>query len=106
MTEKQKVDLMDYVIKYIQEATTSEDLPTMVGTLNKPLGIKGFKKADVGHPVFEYKDRYIVYLESERELTEKVYDHERQQFNTKVGFFTVAIPYYKDTLKPCIDFLL
>jgi hypothetical protein len=106
MTDDNKIRLADLVVSFLTDkaADAKNEMPVMVGTLNKPQGIKLFKVAEVGHPVFEYKDRYILYLESENELTEKVYDHERQQFNTKVGYFTVAVPYYKETLKPRIDF--
>jgi len=86
MTDKEKIDLMDYIIRYMEEKVTSADMPVMVGTLNKAQGFNGFKKADVGHPVFEFKDRYIIYLESND------------------GKTTVSVPYYKDTLKPVIDF--
>jgi len=66
--------------------TDINNVPIMVGTLNKAQGLNGFKKADIGHPVFEFKDRYIIYLES--------YD----------GKTTVAVPYYKETLGPVINF--
>ena len=88
MTDKEKVDLMDYIIRYMEEKVISADMPVMIGTLNKALGLNGFKRADVGHPVFEFKDRYIIYLESND------------------GKTTVSVPYYKDTLKPVIDFRL
>lgn len=88
MTDKEKVDLMDYIIRYMEESVTSSDMPIMIGTLNKAQGINGFKNADVGHPVFEFKDRYIIYLERND------------------GKTTVSVPYYRETLKPVIDFNL
>ena len=86
MTDKDKVELMDYIIRYLESKVTSEDMPVMVGTLSLPQGVKGFKTAEVGHPVFEFKDRYMLYLESND------------------GKTTVSIPYYKDSLKPVIKF--
>jgi len=105
MTDRDKIELMDYIIRRMEESDTSADMTVLVGKLNKAQGLNGFKKADIGHPVFEFKDRYVIYLESEKELTEKVYDHQRQQFNTKIGFFMVAVPYYKETLSKVIDFI-
>jgi hypothetical protein len=87
MNDKEKIDLMDYIIKYMQEKVTSQDIPIMVGLLNKETGVIGFKKADIGHPVFEFKDRYIIYLESND------------------GKTTISVPYYKETLKNYIDFM-
>lgn len=104
MTDTDKIRLANVVIEFLSNFKSGEDIPVMVGTLNKRQGINGFKVAEIGHPVFEVKDRYIIYLESEKELTEKVYDHKRQQFNTKVGYFTVAVPYYKETLSSSINF--
>ena len=49
--------------------------------------MNGFKKAEVGSPVFQKGDRYIIYLES------------------LDGKTSVEIPFSKDTLKPAIDFL-
>lgn len=86
MNDKEKIDLMDYIIKYMQEKVTSQDMPIMVGSLNKQNGVIGFKKADIGHPVFEFKDRYIIYLESND------------------GKTIISVPYYKETLKNAIDF--
>jgi hypothetical protein len=86
MQNKEKIALADYLIEFIRERSTVVDMPVMVGTLNKPQGIKGFQRGEVGHPVFEYKDRYLIYLES------------------LDGKTTVTIPYYKETLAPAIDF--
>lgn len=87
MTDEQKIQLADIISAKVSEFMTSEDIPIMVGTLNKAQGIKGFDKAEVGHPVFEFKDRYILFLQSESAKTE------------------IQISYYKDTLKPAINFL-
>lgn len=71
-----------------EEEVTIPDIPLMIGTLNKAQGIIGYKKADIGHPVFEAKDRFLIYLESND------------------GKITLTIPYYKGSLKPFIDFNL
>lgn len=88
MNDKEKVDLADYIIQYMQERVTSNDMPIMVGTLNTPTGINGFKPAEVGHPVFEYKEKYIIYLERND------------------GAMTSIIPYRKESLKPHINFVV
>lgn len=97
MNNEQKIQLAEIIIREMERSFTGEDMPVMVGVLNKAIGINGFKLAEIGHPVFEFKDRYIIYLES---LTpDKI---------TKVGEplvyqdFKVAVPYYKETLQPFI----
>ncbi len=87
MEDKDKIALMDYIIKYLQDKVTSDDMPIMVGTLNKPQGINGFKNAYVGHPVFEFKERYIIYLESNDGKTK------------------VSVPYHKETFKSVVNFV-
>ena len=87
MTDENKIQLADILIRNVQDFLTSEDIPVMVGKLNTPTGINGFDRAEIGHPVFEYKDRYIIFLTSGTGKTE------------------VKIPYYKNTLKEVIDFL-
>jgi len=86
MTDEKKIELMNYIIKHMEESSSSEDIPVMVGILNKVQGINGFINADIGHPVFEFKDRYIIYLERND------------------GKITVSIPYYKESLISSIDF--
>jgi len=87
MTDIDKIKLMDSILKLIKESSTTEDMPVMVGHLNKKQGQVGFKPAEIGHPVFEFNDRYLIYLES----------------NT--GDFTTPLKYYKETLSPVIDFI-
>lgn len=84
MTDQQKIQLVDRLMEQISAMSTQEDIPVMVGTLNQPQGIKGFERAEIGHPVFETKDRYVIYLTG--------------------PVNKAAVPYYKDTLKPFIDF--
>ncbi len=63
------------------------DIPVLIGTLNISYGIKGFEIVDVGHPVFELKDRYLFYLNNIRDPK-----------------LVVAIPFYKDSLRSSINF--
>jgi hypothetical protein len=86
MTPEEKSELADAIIRLVQDRMTSNDMPILIGTLSKPQGINGFKKAEVGHPVFEHKDRYIIYLES------------------LDGKTAITIPYYKETLRLAINF--
>lgn len=86
MTDEEKVILIDYIIRYLEEIQVSSEIPVLVGSLNSPQGINGFKPAVVGHPVFMLKDRYIIYLESND------------------GKTTVSIPYYKEALNKVINF--
>jgi hypothetical protein len=71
------------IVKDITEE--NQNLEREIGTLNKPYGIIGYKQAEVGHPVFETKDRYVIYLKHET-LPE------------------VRVPFYKDTFRRCINF--
>ena len=100
MNDEQKIRLADIIIGEMEKSFSGEDLPLMVGVLNKETGIVGFRKAEIGHPVFEYKDRYILYLESE--TPEKI---TAPNSPTVYRDFKAVIPYYKETLKPYIDFL-
>jgi hypothetical protein len=60
-----KIDEVSIIINginYIPEDNNNK--PIHIGNLNKAQGIKGFKIADIGNPVFETKDRYLIILES------------------------------------------
>jgi hypothetical protein len=80
MNDEQKIALMDRIIAIVRDSQTSEDMPVLVGTLVIKTGLKGFKPAEIGHPVFEYKGQYIIYLESND------------------GKTAVKVPYHKETL--------
>lgn len=69
------------------EINNEIELPIYIGELLKAFGIKGFHTAEIGHPVFEFKDRYIIYLNNERDEKN-----------------TVIIPFYKESLKHHIDY--
>jgi hypothetical protein len=45
-----------------EEQDVQEDKEVLIGELTHPFGIKGYTLAEVGHPIFETKDRYVVYL--------------------------------------------
>lgn len=94
-SDQYKIRLLNKILLILREDIIKNDdrnnfIPNLkfVGILNKPQGIKGFKTADIGDPVFEdeSKGRYIIILES---LDGKV---------------SAEIPYYKETLGKCIDF--
>lgn len=87
MTNEQKIELANAIIDLMSGYSNSKDFPIKTGELNKAQGIKGFKTAEIGHTVFEYKDRYIIYLESND------------------GKTTISVPYYKEDLKRVIDFI-
>lgn len=82
---------------------TTEEQPIFVGTLKKTFGINGFEKALPGHPVFEYKDRYIIFLKSETKTVEQIPDGNGGHTKNMVEF-NVIIPFYKKTLFEFIDF--
>lgn len=75
-----------------------DDIPILIGTLKRKTGIIGFEPAEVGHPVFQLRDRYIIFLKSETMITE-TFNNEKQKF-----FPSVCVPYYMDTLRPDIEF--
>ena len=57
--------------------------PVLIGTLTKPFGLNEYIKAEVGHEVYSLKDRYIIYLKSDK-------------------YPTIEVPFYKETLQPYI----
>lgn len=69
------------------ESKPIEEEPVLIGYLNKAQGFKGFKLSDVGTEVFSYKDKYFINIEP---LNEGL---------------TLRVNYYKETLKPVIDFI-
>jgi len=79
------------------------EMPVFVGTLNARQGLNGFEVAEVGHPVFDYKERYIIFLKCLTKTVEQIPDgnggHKKEVIE-----YNVRVPYYRDTLKPFIDF--
>ncbi len=87
MTDKQKIQLADVILNYLQDLQeNTKETPKMIGVLNKETGIKGFKTADIGTPIFDRGDKYFIILE------------------TLDGKDNLQVSYYKDTLKPNINF--
>lgn len=39
-----------------------EEVEKQIGTLTKRWGLVGWDLAEIGHPVFEFKNHYIIYL--------------------------------------------
>lgn len=64
-----------------------EEQPELVGYLNTVIGFNGFKKCEIGTEVYSYKDRYFINI---MRLNETIPNR---------------ITYYKETLKPCINFI-
>jgi len=82
-----KERIFDLLIEQLSRYQEDKSLPKMIGTLNKQVGIKGFKIAEIGTPVFDTNDRYLVMLES------------------LDGKTNVEMTYYKETLKTSINFI-
>lgn len=59
-----------------------EEMPVMVGLLNRVMGYNGFAELPIGTEVYEYQDRYFFYLEG-----------------------GIKIKFYKNDLKSAINFI-
>lgn len=81
MTNKDKIALVDRLLEELKEEAGGKQVRNMVGTLTRPQGLKGFHKCDIGHPVFQKDDRYVLYMESID------------------GKTVVEVPYYIETLQ-------
>ena len=81
-----------------------EITPILVGYLKEATGIKGFEKAEQGHPVFEYKDRYIIFLKSLLPTMNQIPDGNGGH-RKEIVEYNVIIPYYKKTLSPIVNFI-
>jgi len=86
MTDKQKIQLANLVLSFFADNNTEKSIPKKVGETIKVMGYGGLKKADIGHPVFEFQGKYIIY------------------FETLDGKNTVEYPYNKAALLPSIKF--
>lgn len=65
MTQEQKLVLADRILEYVNDCSEDKKAaPKMIGRLNRKLGIKGFKLAEVGDPVWDSGDRYFIILEN------------------------------------------
>lgn len=87
MTDQQKISLMDRLIDDILSSNEKGMVTRlqMIGRLTVKQGINGFKKAEVGTPVFIKADRYIIFME------------------TLDGKTCVEIPYHLETLSLVIE---
>lgn len=81
-----------------------EEKPVLIGELNRRIGLNGFQVAEPGHPVFEFRDKYLIFLTSLTELRERMFDSKHGANRTYIGFFQCMVPYYKETLKSSINF--
>ena len=87
MEKTEKLKLADLIIGFFDNLKLpNTESPKMVGTLNRTIGINGFKTLEIGTPVFDVGDKYVLIFES--------LGHE-QSFEVR---------YYKDSLKEAIDF--
>ena len=87
MKDSDKLELMDLILRFVGDRTEDKTIsPKNIGTLNKPTGLNGFKRAEIGTPVFDDGIRYFIMLES--------LDGKRN----------LELTYYKESLKSSIDF--
>jgi len=87
MNDKSKIAFANSVLALLGEEKANQQIGhQLVGNLKKPFGIKGFKVASEGNPVFEKADRYIIFLESID------------------GKTLIEVPFYKETLASRIQF--
>lgn len=85
MTPEQNQRLATIITDFFDTLRTPEASHKHIGHLNKAQGFNGFKKAEIGTPVFETSDRYSIFLES------------------LDGKTSLEVKYYKETLHPVID---
>jgi len=81
MNNKQKVELFDKIYELLKEETKSSNILQCAGTLTRAQGINGFKLCDIGTPVFEKGDKYVLFME------------------TLDGKTVVEVPYNKESFK-------
>lgn len=84
--------------------TDIEQIPVLIGKMKSVWGLNGFEKAEIGHPVFEYKDRYVIFLKCLTKTMEQVPDGNGGHTKTFIEFNSM-IPFYKKTLAPEIEFI-
>jgi hypothetical protein len=88
MKNEDKIRIFDLLVEQLSRYQDDKQLtPKMVGMLNKRVGLNGFKVAEVGTPIFDTGDRYLLMLES------------------LDGKTNVEMTYYKETLKSSINFI-
>jgi trehalose-6-phosphate synthase len=88
--EKEKwvfIQCLKEVRKQVSIEEKKEEVPELVGHLNKEFGYNYFEPIIVGTPVYSFKDKYYF-----------------EMINTKSGL-KCKQTYYKETLEPCIKFI-
>lgn len=61
ITVEEYMKTNDYLDRINPKDKEEEELqPVYVGTLTKSFGIKGYSRADVGHAVYELRDKYLI----------------------------------------------
>lgn len=93
------------VISALKKVMNEDEVPELIGELKKAFGLNGFEKAEIGHPVFQLRDRYILFLKSETMLVEKVYNQKSNVQETRKFFYSICVPFYIETLKPDVNLL-
>ncbi len=80
-----KIVLLKELMDDFNKAPAEEkEEPKLIGTLTKPYGQKGYETAEIGHQVFEFKDRYLITIKHET-------------------LPALVVPFYKETLSPFIN---
>jgi len=79
-----------------------ENTPVLIGELTVKTGLKGFHAAEIGHPVFEVNDRYVIFLKSENPISDRVFNKQSNSYESQLYYYDIAVPYYKKTLLPHI----
>lgn len=85
MNNKKKVEIFDRIYELVKEETEPTKTLQCIGTLNKPWGMNGHIRCEIGHPVYEKGDRYVLYMDSTD------------------GKNTLEVPFYKEDLCKIID---
>lgn len=83
-------DLAEAIIILYEQGETvpAEEVPILVGHLNREFGYNFFHPIPIGAEVFEFRDRYFFMMKP-----------------VKLGEPDVQQRFYKEDLKPCIDFI-
>lgn len=78
--------------------------PILIGTLKETFGLNGFEKAEPGHPVFEFNDRYVLFLKCLTKTMEQVPDGNGGHTKNMIEY-NVIVPFYKKSLLPKIELI-
>lgn len=89
LMESLKACIGDYERDKLAEVEKDITTPILVGYLNKKFGYQQYEPIEIGTPVYETRDRYFFKMKLIRKGITHIH---RQNF-------------YKETLKPCIDFI-